>query len=148
MSADYFPRLSAVSGNPEMERRTIGEQTFVVLNVITPIIAAMIIFGKQILQILYSTEFTVADELLNWQLLGALLKVASWPMAFILLAKGKGGYYFVSEVSFFVVYFLSVYFLFPALGLDAARCGLFDCLCVLFGAYHSLREKDLELCVE
>jgi PST family polysaccharide transporter len=30
---------------------------------------------------------------LRWQILGDILKVASWPMSFILLAQGRGAFY-------------------------------------------------------
>ncbi len=123
MSADYFPRLSAVSNDDSLVRKAIDEQTYVVINIITPIVIFVMIFGKQILNILYSSEFVQISDLLNLQLLGTFLKVASWPMAFIILAKGKRFHYMFSEISFFVVYFLLTYFLFPTLGLNATGVG-------------------------
>lgn len=123
MSADYFPRLSAVSNDNSLVRKAIDEQTYVVINIITPIVIFVMIFGKQILNILYSSEFVMISDLLNLQLLGTFLKVASWPMAFILLAKGKRLHFIFSEISFFLVYFLLTYFLFPALGLNATGVG-------------------------
>ncbi len=123
MSADYFPRLSAVSNDNSLVRKAIDEQTYVVINIITPIVILVMIFGKQILNILYSSEFVMISDLLNLQLLGTFLKVASWPMAFILLAKGKRFHFIFSEISFFLVYFLLTYFLFPALGLNATGVG-------------------------
>ena len=123
MSADYYPRLSAVSNDNSLIRKAIDEQTYVVINIITPIVIFVMIFGKQILNILYSSEFVEISDLLNIQLLGTFLKVASWPMAFILLAKGKRLLFVVSEISFFLVYFLLTYFLFPAFGLNATGIG-------------------------
>lgn len=123
MSADYYPRLSAVSNDNSLMKKAINEQTYVVLNIITPIVIFVMIFGKQILNILYSSEFVEISDLLNLQLLGTFLKVASWPMAFILLAKGKRLLFIVSEISFFLVYFLLTYFLFPVLGLNATGVG-------------------------
>lgn len=123
MSADYFPRLSAVSENDAKIRESVDKQTYIVMLIVTPIITGMLVFGKYVLWILYSGEFLVAQELLNWQLLGTFFKVASWPMAFILLAKGKGRLYIFSEISFFAVYYLATYFLFPKYGLNAAGIG-------------------------
>lgn len=123
MSADYFPRLSAVSENDAEIRESVDKQTYIVMLIVTPIIMGMLIFGKYVLRILYSGEFLVAQALLNWQLLGTFLKVASWPMAFILLAKGKGRLYIFSEISFFAIYYLATYFLFPKYELNAAGIG-------------------------
>ncbi len=123
MSADYFPRLSAVSEDKARMDKAINEQTFVVLNIITPVIVLIMVFGQQILRILYSSEFIEVEKLLNWQLLGTFLKVASWPMAFIMLAKGKGTHFVFSEISFFLVYFICVFVLFPYFGLDATGVG-------------------------
>ncbi len=125
MSADYFPRLSTVSNDNTLVKKAIDEQTYVVINIITPILIAVVIFGKQILNILYSSEFVVIDGLLNVQLLGTFLKVASWPMAFILLAKGKRLLFIFSEISFFVVYLLLTYLLFPSMGLHATGVSYF-----------------------
>jgi PST family polysaccharide transporter len=120
MGSDYYPRLCAVSNQRVASSRLINQQTYVSLLVATPIIVGMLLFGMMALALLYSSKFLPAESLLQWQILGTFLKVASWPMAFILLAKDKGLYFIFSEFLFFMVYYGLNYLMFPSYGLDAA----------------------------
>lgn len=120
MGSDFFPRLCALNKQRIASVRLINQQTFVAMIVATPIIVGMLLFGIIALTLLYSSKFLPAEALLQWQTLGTFLKVASWPMAFILLANGKGKQYIFSEISFFLVYYGMNYILFPYFGLDAA----------------------------
>ncbi|MBP1617023.1 MAG: hypothetical protein H6Q14_850 [Bacteroidetes bacterium] len=120
MGTDFYPRLCEVSKQRVASARLINQQTYVALLVATPIILGMLLFGFMALTLLYSSKFLAAESLLQWQILGTFLKVASWPMAFILLAKDKGKHYILSEVLFFLVYYGFNYWLFPSFGLNAA----------------------------
>ena len=57
----------------------------------------MIGFAPLVLQILYSSEFVVAAELLRWQIMGDVLKIISWPLGYLLLARGRGKTYMAGE---------------------------------------------------
>lgn len=120
MGSDFYPRLCQVSKQRVASVRLINQQTYMALLVATPIILGMLLFGFMALTLLYSSKFLAAESLLQWQILGTFLKVASWPMAFILLAKDKGKHYILSEILFFLVYYGLNYCLFPSFGLDAA----------------------------
>jgi PST family polysaccharide transporter len=120
MGSDFYPRLCEVSRQRVASVRLINQQTYVALLVATPIILGMLLFGFMALTLLYSSKFLAAESLMQWQILGTFLKVASWPMAFILLAKDKGKHYILSEILFFLVYYGFNYWLFPFFGLDAA----------------------------
>ncbi|WP_163318756.1 O-antigen translocase [Dysgonomonas sp. 520] len=123
MGSDFFPRLSGIINKNVATRRLVNEQTFIVLIAATPLIVGMILFSKLALIALYSHEFVSATSLLQWQILGTFLKVISWPMGFILLAKTKGTWYLYSEVLFYIVYLLASYLLYPHYGLDAVGIG-------------------------
>lgn len=123
MGADYYPRLCSIINKNVATRKLVNEQTYIVLVVATPIIIGMILFSKVVLILLYSSDFIGATSLLQWQILGTFLKVLSWPMGFIILAKGKGPLFFISETLFYAVYLLSSYLLFPLFGLEAAGIG-------------------------
>ena len=123
MGADFYPRLSAIVNSSPKTRRLVNEQTYIVLIVSTPLIISLLLFSKLILSILYTSQFIGAETLLNWQVLGTFLKILSWPLGFILLAKGKGLLFFVSEVIFSVFYLVSIYCLFPSFGISSAGIG-------------------------
>lgn len=98
MGMDFYPRLTAVAENDEVCNRMVNEQTEVGLLIATPGILATLTFAPLIIQIFYSASFIPAYEVLRWQIMGIFLRVVSWPMGFVLLAKGKGRVFFWTEL--------------------------------------------------
>ena len=99
MAADFFPRLSAVANDNVSCNRMVNEQTEIGLLLAVPGILATLTFAPYVIEIFYSTQFSPAVDILRWSILGVLLRVASWPMGFILLAKGKGNIFLCTELS-------------------------------------------------
>jgi len=104
MSADFYPRLTSVANDNSVCNRIVNEQAEVSLLLAIPGILATLTFAPYVIQIFYSSKFTPAMDILRWSILGILLRVASWPMAFVLLAKGKGEIYVFTEGLFSLVY--------------------------------------------
>jgi antigen flippase len=100
MGADFLPRLSAVAGDDRESNRLVNEQTEVGLLLSLPGICATLAFAPIIVQILYSGRFGLASEVLRWQVLGVFLRVASWPLGYLLLAKKRAALYFWTELSY------------------------------------------------
>lgn len=123
MGSDFFPRLSAIANKKEEIKKLVNEQSYIILVVATPIIIGMLLFSDFALSVLYSSKFTYASTILEWQILGTFLKVLGWPIAFIILAKNKGFLFLLSEVLFYASYLGAFYLLFPSYGLDAAGIG-------------------------
>jgi len=98
MGADYFPRLSAVNHDNEQVCRLVNEQTEIALLLAGPLIIGMICFMDVIVSLFYSAKFEQSIDILLWQTMGNLLKVISWPMGFVLLAKSKGGWFIFTEL--------------------------------------------------
>ncbi|NDV78359.1 O-antigen translocase [Dysgonomonas sp. 511] len=119
MGSDFFPRLSAIAGDKPEVRKLVNEQTYIVLIIAAPVIIGMLLFSKWIITMLYSSDFTNATTLLNWQVAGTFFKLLSWPVAFIMLAKNKGVLFFIMEGLFYLVYLVAGYFLSAHYGLDA-----------------------------
>jgi len=118
MGTDYFPRLCGITSNNIYVRRLVNEQTYISLAVAIPCVVIMLLFSGQFLSLLYSSEFAIGSTLLRWQILGSFFKIIAWPVAFIMLAKGKGAYHLVSEIVFFAIYLVWSYLLFPDYGLN------------------------------
>ena len=76
-------------------------------------------FAPVVIHLLYSGEFAPAIEVLRLQVLGDVLKVAAWPMGFILLAHSANRAFFLTELLWNAVYVGAVWLLLPAIGLDA-----------------------------
>jgi PST family polysaccharide transporter len=104
MGADFLPRISAVADDDATCNRLVNEQAEVGLLLALPGICATLAFSPLIIRLLYSPEFGVATDVLRWQVLGVFLRVASWPMGYLLIAKGKAKQYFWTELSYNLLY--------------------------------------------
>ena len=99
MGADYFPRLTSVSGDDTEVNRLVNEQTEAALLMAVPGLLATLTFAPWVIQLLYSSEFEPAVQILRWQILGILGRVISWPIGFVLLAKGRSKTFFCTELA-------------------------------------------------
>jgi len=98
MGADFYPRLTAVAQDNNECNRLVNEQAEVGLLLAVPGVLGTLALAPLVIQIFYSREFGQSVEILRWICLGMVLRVASWPMGFILLAKGAGRVFFVTEL--------------------------------------------------
>lgn len=100
MGTDFYPRLTAVAHDKEECNRMVNEQTEVGILLAGPGLIATLTFSGLLMHLFYSKQFgdaPLAVELLRWICLGMILRVASWPMGFVLLAKGERKLYFWTE---------------------------------------------------
>jgi enterobacterial common antigen flippase len=123
MAADYYPRLCRCSTDNLKTIRFTNEQIRFVLILTTPLLMLLQLLAGPVLHILYSDDFSGATTLLRLQLLGTFLKIAVWPIGFILLAKGKGLLFLMVELFWHIVYFASTVLLWPYAGLNATGIG-------------------------
>jgi len=98
MGADFYPRLTKVNGNHAEVNRLVNEQTEVGLIMAMPRIIATLTLAPVVMMFFYTAKFTPAVAVLRWQTLGLILRLVSWPMGFIMLAKGAKGWYFWTEL--------------------------------------------------
>lgn len=117
MGTDYYPRLTAAIREPDQVNRLVNEQTEVALLLAGPAFLAMLALAPWIIALLYSREFSEAVGILRWQVLGDVLKVACWPMGFIMLAAGDGRTYMWTQSLAIGVFVLLVALLLPWLGI-------------------------------
>lgn len=123
MSTDYYPRLCGLEHDEKAMVSYANQQTRFVMLVSTPLVVGVLLFSSLILRVFYSNSFLAANGLMQLQILGTFFKLAIWPVAFFLLAKGKGGRFLLSEVSWYVIYYVSTRLLWPQYGLLAAGIG-------------------------
>lgn len=97
MGADYYPRLTGVIHDHKAATRLVNEQTEIALLLSAPVFLAMIGLAPWVIHLLYTAAFLPAVNVLRWQILGDVLKVASWPLGFVILAAGAGKTFFITE---------------------------------------------------
>jgi PST family polysaccharide transporter len=120
MGADYYPRLTAVATNNASVHQMVNEQSQISILLSLPGLAAMMVFAPFIIKVFYAKSFVSAVPILRWCLLGVLGRVFSWPIGFVMLAKGRGRLFFATEFIACVVHLAGVYFFVQIWGLDGA----------------------------
>jgi PST family polysaccharide transporter len=109
MGADFYPRLTAVAKDNEACRKLVNEQTEIGLLMAAPGVVATLAFAPWVIAIFYSSKFAPAVEVLRWQTLGVFLRVVSWPLGFLVLAKGAKRTYFMTEFAANLVHILLMF---------------------------------------
>ena len=125
MGMDFYPRLTAVAGDNVACNRMVNDQTEVGLYIATPGILATLTFAPYIIELFYSASFIPAYEVLRWEIMGVFLRVVSWPIAFILLAKGRTKILFFTELTANTVHVALVLLLLPYFGLAGTGMAFF-----------------------
>jgi PST family polysaccharide transporter len=98
MGKDYYPNLAEHVDDCKRIVQLMQEQVNVALVLVGPVIVGMIAFAPLIVDALYASTFRDAAPLIQWMGLGNLLKVASWPLGFVLLAKAHTGKFLALEI--------------------------------------------------
>jgi enterobacterial common antigen flippase len=131
MAADYYPRLTGVAQDKVAMNRLVNEQTEIGLLLAVPGLLATLSLAPWVIHVFYTAEFLPAVALLQWFILGCLGRVVSWPLGFVMLALGKGQWYFATETSFIVLHVALIATLLHWVGLQ----GVAIAFSVLYLAY-------------
>ena len=88
MGTDYYPRLTATIRDHAATNQLVNEQTEVALLLAGPVLVVMLGLAPWVIELLYSSQFAEAANVLRWQVLGDILKVALglWALSFWRLA--------------------------------------------------------------
>jgi enterobacterial common antigen flippase len=104
MGADFYPRLTAIANDHPECNRVVNEQAHVSLLLAGPGVLATLSFAPLVIALFYTSKFEGAVEVLRWLCLGMTLRVISWPMGFIIVAKGVQNLLIFSEVAWTILY--------------------------------------------
>jgi PST family polysaccharide transporter len=99
MGADFYPRLTAVYRDNLACNRLVNEQARVGMLLAGPGIIATLTFAPIIIALFYNATFSGAVEALRWICLGVALRVITWPMGYIIIAKGEQALFFWTELA-------------------------------------------------
>jgi PST family polysaccharide transporter len=113
LSTYYLPRLSSL---PDAKLRKEVNSTAVIFIPVAVILAACVFFFKDfIISLLFTKEFQGARHLFGIQLIGDVIKIASWLYAFPMLSRGMTKWFISTEILFsitlvsFSAIFINVY---------------------------------------
>src|SRR5262245_23807626 len=125
MGADFYPRLvSAATDNPRCNR-LVNEQAQVSLLLAGPGIIATITFAPLVIPLFYSSKFVEAVEILRWICLGMALRVITWPMGFVIVAKNRQLMFFGADLAWTIVNVALAWLCVDHFGLNGAGIAFF-----------------------
>ncbi len=125
MAVDFYPRLTAVEKQRDVCNRLVNEQAEVGILLAGPGILATLTFAPFVIQLLFSDKFGPAMELLRWNCLGMLFRVAAWPMGYLMLARNERKLYFSTAFLVHAANLALVWLLVPKWGLLATGVAVF-----------------------
>lgn len=104
IAMEYYPRLSSVAGSSMRTEIVVSHEIKTALWVLIPVTLVFIASKELIVSLLYTSEFYRAVPYIGLAIIGVSLRGASWCMAYVILARGDGRIYVLTEVSSAVVY--------------------------------------------
>jgi PST family polysaccharide transporter len=104
MGTDFYPRLTAVANDDERCNQLVNEQAEISILLALPGVLGTIAVAPWVILAFYSSRFNEAAAILCWQVAGMVLRVNSWPMGFIILAKGRAATLFWTDLAAYSLY--------------------------------------------
>lgn len=115
----YLPRLSEIKHDDELRKEILkGYQFLLPITVIGSI--AIYLLREFIIDLLFTADFKPMMSLFFWQLLGNIFKIASWLIAFLMLARAMTRVYIITEILFGILLYTSTVLLTKIYGLEGA----------------------------
>lgn len=144
MGADYYPRLTSIIHDRQAASRLVNEQTEIALLLSAPVFIAILGLAPWLIHLLYSSEFMPAVEILRWQIIGDVLKVASWPLGFVILAAGYGKTFFVTEITTMILIGAVVVVFISKMGLQITGIAFLIGYCYLTPVVYLLVKRRID----
>lgn len=110
LSIYYLPKLSELKSDEELRREILKGYAFLLpLTVISSLL--ILIFKSFIVSKLFAETFQPMEALFLFQILGNILKISSWLLAYLMIAKVMTKMFIVTELlSGFTFYLFTIYF--------------------------------------
>src|SRR5690242_5283651 len=125
MGTDFCPRLVAAAADHPMCNRLVNEQAQVSMLLAGPGVIGTLTFAPLLIRIVYTAEFAEATEVLRWICIGMALRVITWPMGYIIVAKGAQILFIATELAWTIVSVVLASLFISRFGLNGAGIAFF-----------------------
>lgn len=137
LSIYYLPRLSEIKDKLELKKEILNGYKF--LLPVTIIMAVGIFISRKfIILLLFSDKFMPMENLFLFQLIGDVLKITSWLLSYLMIAKALTKIFIISEIFFvFTWLLLAIFFmnLYGIIGITIAFASnylLYTIFCIIY----------------
>ncbi|MGB7373478.1 O-antigen translocase [Pontixanthobacter sp.] len=120
MGADYYPRLTEAITNRAAAVDLMNDQAQLALAIGGPILLLLIGLAPIAIALLYSAEFEPSVNLLQWQTVGNVFKLASWPLGFAIAASARGKTFLAIQLNFNILFLLMLWPTLETFGIQVA----------------------------
>ena len=103
MAVEYYPRLATQAHSRKRSGIFVSQEINILLLVLVPIVAVMMCLRNPVVELLYSEEFLAALTFITYMLVGMVFKATSWSMAFVIIARGDGKMFMLTESASVIV---------------------------------------------
>ena len=142
----YLPRLSELKKYEEVKKEVfLGYQVILPVAIISSIL--IYIFKEIVVKLLFTDEFMPMLELLTWQLVGDVTKIASWIISFMMLSKAMTGMFVITETVFALSILPITYLSILYFGFEGIAIAFFiNCLMywIVCGLFSNIKLKSME----
>jgi PST family polysaccharide transporter len=109
LSLYYLPRISEIRDD-DLLRKEISSAFKLILPATATFAAAIYLLREPLVRILFSPDFHDVTQLFGWQMVGDVVKIASWLLGYVLVGKAMMKMFIITEVVFSItLYFLTIY---------------------------------------
>lgn len=105
LSVYYLPKLSEIQDKIELKNEIINGYK-IILPIVVIMAIIVFILKEYIILIAFDKSFLPMLELFKWQLVGDVIKIASWLLSYTLIAKAKTKYFIGTEIIFSISFVL------------------------------------------
>jgi len=87
MSRDFYPRIAGAPRDAQVWTKILNDQHRLVLLIGIPLVAAMQLLAPVIVPVIFTNRFQLSIPVLEWQLIGDLVRLSSWTISYLILAR-------------------------------------------------------------
>ncbi|MBW8828581.1 MAG: O-antigen translocase [Burkholderiales bacterium] len=125
LGTDCYPRLVSVAYEDQECNRLVNEQAQVSLLLAVPGVLITLTLAPLVISLFYSAKFSPAVDVLRWICLGMAMRVLTWPIGFIVVAKNKQMLFFAIDLAWTVVNIGLSWWCVEAFGVNGAGIAFF-----------------------
>lgn len=93
----YLPRLSEIQKNDELIKEILSGYK-IIIPTVTLLALAIYIFRGFVIEVAFTDDFMPMMELFQWQLIGDVIKISSWLLSYLMIAKAMTKPYIYTEI--------------------------------------------------
>ncbi len=95
---EYYPRLAAHAHSARRLSIAASHEVRLTLTLLTPCLCLLIVLVNPVVRIIYAADFLAAIPYIVVACVGVVFRATSWCLAYVILARGDGRSYLVTEI--------------------------------------------------